>query len=128
MAYMNQERKKKLTENVKKALVGTGLKFTTKVRNHSTIVLTFKSGPVDFIGDLTDRVRTDVTYTTGLSVNPYWFREHFTGLSKDVLEKTITALNDGNHDRSDIMTDYFDEGWYVVVNIGTWEKPYIVTR
>ena len=24
----------------------------------------------------------------------------------------------------DAMTDYYDVGWYVDVNIGTWEKPY----
>jgi hypothetical protein len=33
----------------------------------------------------------------------------------------------GNHDRSDIQTDYFDVGWYKSVNIGTWNKPYEVT-
>jgi hypothetical protein len=38
----------------------------------------------------------------------------------------MTAMNDGNHDRSDIQTDYFDVGWYVDVNIGRWNKPYIL--
>jgi hypothetical protein len=35
-------------------------------------------------------------------------------------------MNMGNHDNSDIMTDYFDVGWYVDVNIGLWNKPYIL--
>jgi len=34
----------------------------------------------------------------------------------------------GNHDRSDIQSDYFDVGWYKSVNIGKWNKPYEVTR
>jgi hypothetical protein len=32
----------------------------------------------------------------------------------------------GNHDRSDIQSDYFDVGWYVDVNIGSWNRPYEV--
>jgi len=24
------------------------------------------------------------------------------------------------------MTDYFDVGWYISVNLGKWDKPYIV--
>jgi hypothetical protein len=32
----------------------------------------------------------------------------------------------GNHNRSDIMSDYHDVGWYVDINIGQWNKPYIL--
>jgi hypothetical protein len=35
-------------------------------------------------------------------------------------------MNAGNHNRSDAMTDYFDVGWYVDVNIGKWNQPYIL--
>jgi hypothetical protein len=31
-----------------------------------------------------------------------------------------------NHDNSDIMTDYFDVGWYLNINVGGWNKPYTV--
>jgi hypothetical protein len=31
---------------------------------------------------------------------------------------------EGNHDNSDIQSDYFDVGWYVEVNIGKWNKAY----
>jgi hypothetical protein len=31
-----------------------------------------------------------------------------------------------NHDNSDIMTDYFDVGWYVNIYVGKWNKPYNV--
>ena len=33
----------------------------------------------------------------------------------------------GNHNNSDISTDYFDVGWYIDINIGKWDKPYEVT-
>jgi len=35
-------------------------------------------------------------------------------------------MNEGNHDNSDIMTDYFDVGWYISVRLGKWDKPYVV--
>jgi hypothetical protein len=34
----------------------------------------------------------------------------------------------GNHDRSDIQSDYFDVGWYVDINIGRWNKPYALVK
>ena len=61
-----------------------------------------------------------------VDVNPYWFKEHFSGVAKSFLLELFQAMNKGNHDNSDIMTDYFDVGWYVDVNIGKWDKPYIV--
>ena len=32
----------------------------------------------------------------------------------------------GNYDNSDVQTDYFDTGWYIDINIGSWDKPYTV--
>jgi hypothetical protein len=42
------------------------------------------------------------------------------------LQEIMPLMNAGNHDRSDIQTDYFDVGWYVDVNIGRWDRPYQV--
>jgi len=39
----------------------------------------------------------------------------------------IKALNLDNYDRSDSMTDYFDVGHYVNINIGRWNKPFVFT-
>jgi hypothetical protein len=61
-----------------------------------------------------------------IDVNPYWFKEHFSDKSLNFLKEIFTAMNEGNHDRSDIQSDYFDVGWYVDVNIGKWNKPYEV--
>ena len=59
-----------------------------------------------------------------VDVNPYWYQEHFSGKAKNFLTEVFTVMNKGNHDNSDIQTDYFDVGWYVNVNIGKWNKPY----
>ena len=45
-------------------------------------------------------------------------------------EELLGAMNGvgskySNHDNSDIQTDYFDVGWYVDVNAGIWNKPYV---
>jgi hypothetical protein len=51
MAYMNQERKAKITQALKPVLAKYKVKGTLSVRNHMSIVLTLKSGAIDFIGN-----------------------------------------------------------------------------
>jgi hypothetical protein len=60
-------------------------------------------------------------------VNPYHYGSHFTGKALQFLKEVLTAMNKGNWDKSDIQSDYFNVGWYVDVNIGKWNKPYVVT-
>ena len=43
------------------------------------------------------------------------------------LDEVLPAMNVGNHNRSDLMTDYFDVGWYIDINIGRYNKPYVQT-
>ena len=59
-------------------------------------------------------------------VNPYHFQNHYDGVALEFMKEIFVAMNDGNWDKSDIQTDYFNVGWYVDVNIGKWDKPYIV--
>lgn len=134
MAYMSQEKKAKIAPVVKKILTKYKLKGSLSVNNHSTLVLTIKSGKIDFIKNYNDAIAardpSDVQRIakadSSLQVNPYWYDEHFTGKAHSALKELFTAMNDGNHDHSDIMTDYFNVGWYVDVNVGRWNKPYIV--
>lgn len=139
MAYMNQEKKTKLAPTIKAVCQKYGVKASLAVNNHSTLVINIKSGYIDFIKNF---IETDKNKPYGkhmseervayirenrsLDVNPYWFKEHFTGKAKSFLTELFSAANVGNHDRSDIQADYFDVGWYVDVNIGKWDKPYEV--
>jgi len=128
MAYFSQERKAQIAPKVKSILKKYGLKGSLSVRNHSTVVLTINSGKIDFIGNNQETMgRTWAQRRTNLDVNIYHYRNHFDGVARDALAELITALNDGNWDNSDIQTDYFDKGWYVNVNVGRWNKGYIVT-
>ena len=135
MAYMNQTKKAAIQALIKPILAKYGVKGSLSVCNHSTIVLTLKSGKIDFIENL-NRVCSSSHYQTSngfrpatrghVDVNPYWYHDHFDGKARKFLDEALRVLNTGNHDNSDSQTDYFDVGWYVDVKVGKWNKPYIV--
>ena len=135
MAYVSQELKAKLTPQIKAVCKKYGIKATIAVRNHSTLAVNISQGKIDFIKTFNE-VNADKPRPSHLpfqpakdsiDVNPYWYHEHFSGEALAFLQELIPAMNNGNHDRSDIQTDYFDVGWYIDVNIGRWNKPYVVT-
>ena len=136
MAYMNQERKAKIAQVLKPILAKYKVKGSLSVRNHSSIVLTLKSGAIDFVGN-SNRVCGNDFYqvqrgfkpnTSGSDqVNPYWFQDHYDGDAKAFLTEAFNALKSADwYDESDAMTDYFNTAYYVDVNIGKWDTPYIV--
>lgn len=141
MAYFNQERKQAKAPAIKAILKKYGIKGSLAVRNHMTFVLNIKSGKIDFIENF---IQTDndkhygnkmssdqveyIRKNRSLDVNVYWYKEHFNGKAVSFLKEVITAMNGGNHDNSDAQTDYFDVGWYVDVNIGSWNKPYTLEK
>ena len=123
MAYYNQLRKQEASPKVKAILKKYGVKGTLGVNNHSTVVLNIKSGKLDFIANFNEAGGVSIKH---ISVNPYHFQTHFTGDCLKFLAEVFAALNEGNHNNSDIQTDYFDVGWYIDVNIGQWNKPYLL--
>lgn len=142
MAYMNQERKAKIATAIKPVLAKYGVKGSLSVRNHSSIVLTLKSGKIDFIENF---IKTDADSFVGrkmdqnqidylrknqsMDVNPYWFQEHFSGDAKAFLTEAFRALKSADwYDESDAMTDYFNTAYYVDLNVGKWDRPYEVTN
>ena len=135
MAYMSQEKKAKISPKIKAILAKYKVKGSLAVRNHMTLCLNLKSGSIDFIAN-SNKVCGNSPYqvasgfkpsTSGYDqVNPYHFKDHYDGKALAFMQEVFHAMNDGNHDRSDIQSDYFDVGWYVDVNIGKWDKQYTV--
>ena len=134
---MSQDRKSELAPAIKAVLKKYGVKGSLAVRNHSTLVLNIKSGPIDFIGNLNkvcavapgaDRYGAYRPAVGSIDVNPYHYQSHFDGKALAFLSAVMPVMNTGNHDNSDIQSDYFDIGWYIDVNIGAWNKPYILTK
>lgn len=116
MAYMSQENKKVLAPTIKAICKKYGVTATLAVRNHSTLCLNIRKGRLDFLKD---------SEHDNISVNTYWIEDNHDGEIKDFLLEVKNAMMAGNHDNSDIMTDYFDVGWYTEINVGKWNKPYI---
>jgi len=127
MAFMTQEMKKEIAKEIKPILKKYNVKATLGVRHHSTLELNVYSSPIDFIGNYNANAK-DHRYITrnNIQVNVYWYKEHFTGAALDFLNEVMPLLNKGNFDKSDIMTDYFHVGWYVNVNIGKYNRDYVV--
>jgi hypothetical protein len=121
MAYVSQELKAKIAPKVKAILKKYKVKGSLAVNHHSTLVLNIKEGALDMYKDYGN---VEDARKFGIQVNPYWYKEHFSGKTKAFLSEVIPAMNDGNWDKSDAQTDYFNVGWYVSVNIGKWNKPY----
>ena len=114
MAYMSQENKKTLAPAIKSVLKEYNMKGSIGVDSHSTLVVNLKEGHIDF-GSKND------------SVNPYWIDKHYTGIAQQFLNELKDVMMAGNYNNSDIMTDYFDVGWYIEINVGKWNKEYNLT-
>jgi hypothetical protein len=136
MAYMSQDRKQQIAPKVKELLKKYNLTGSLSVDNHSTLVLTIKSGKIDFVANqnrvcsqdlMLMKVARGFIPTKSAYVNPYHYQEHFDGEALAFLSEVIPALNEGNWNKSDIQSDYFNVGWHADVNIGRWNKPYEVT-
>jgi len=113
IAYMNQEMKAEIRAELKKVLPKSW-KWSLGVKHYSTIVLTISKADVNLLKD-------DATYA---DINTFHLGHHFSGEVLAVFEKIVKALNLNNHDNSDVMTDYFDVGHYVNLNIGKYNKPF----
>ena len=137
MAYFNQERKAARAEAVKKICKKYGVRGTLAIRNHSTLVLNISAGKIDFL-DSFNRVAGACPRdghlpfhpaTDSISVNTYWYHEHFDGAALKFLKEVIPVLyGDDYFDHSDSQTDYFHCSHYVDVNIGKWNKPYKLSK
>ena len=136
MAYVSPSMKAERAPAIKAILKKYNVKGSLAVRNHMTLVLNIKSGSIDFIGN-SNRVCGADHYqvsrgfkpnTSGYEqVNQYHFQNHYDGKAKNFLNEVLDAMNTGNHDNSDIQTDYFDVGFYININIGAWDKPYTIS-
>lgn len=124
MAFMNQEKKAVIAAALKKVMP-KDWKYSLRCTRHS-ITCTIRQAPVDLLG-----MHREGSYSqecTSLQLNPYYLRSQCSdSATADVLEAIKCALNTGNWDNSDVMTDYFDVGHYIHIHVGEWNKPFIFT-
>ena len=115
MAYISQQDKRELAPAIKSVLKKYGMKGSIAVKNHMSLTVNLQSGPIDFDMD---------GYT---SVNVYHIDNHYTGIARDFLNELVVAMKGTKwFDKSDIMTDYFHTAYYININVGKWNKPYVL--
>jgi len=124
MAYVSQEMKKELAPQIKAVLKKYGMKGSIAVRHHMSLVVNIKSGKLDILGALgASEYERDY-----VQVNPYWIEENYDNpevvafLSE--LKDAMEGPNFFCHD--DSMTDYFHRSHYIDINVGQFNKPYIL--
>lgn len=131
MAFITAER----TRAIKKALTKAypDYKFSVRNENYSSVNVTIVSGPLRFDYTEESRRRANVSGMNNIPADPpnylqlnNYYLENYE--NSDVLEGMYKIINEGNYDNSDIMTDYFDVGFYVHFNMGAWDKPYVLTK
>ena len=139
MAYISQQEKKELAPGIKKVLKQYGLKGTIAINNYSSLVVNIKSGSLDLLGaaqkvndilaDRFNRPRTEIG--TYLQANAYRDPQDYDRIDKTIgqfYSDLIKAMKgDKWYNRSDMMTDYSDIAYYLDVNIGRYNKPYLLT-
>ena len=118
-----------------------GWKFSVRTRHHSTVDVAILAAPVDLLDPAFRPYRPNVFSTADehaqrraderargtCDVNHYHFADTWTGEALDALSKILEILNEGNFDKSDIMTDYHHVGFYVSLSVGEWRKPFVCT-
>tara|TARA_R110000803_G_scaffold149611_4_gene215041 strand:+ start:1138 stop:1494 length:357 start_codon:yes stop_codon:yes gene_type:complete len=116
MAYMNQE-KKKIIASALKEVMPKDWKYSLSVEHHSVIHLNIKSAPFDLTHGKDD-----------VQINHFHLQNHYDGQALEILKKAHDAMLSADwYDDSDSMTDYFNTAYYIRMNVGSWNKPFINT-
>ena len=125
MAYVSQEMKKKLAPGIKAVLKKYGMKGTIAVRHHMSLVVNIKSGKLDVLGALPVGEYVPRDY---IQVNPYWSEENYNCPKVVAFLSELKEAMEGPDffDHSDPMTDYFHRSHYIAINVGQFDKPYVL--
>lgn len=124
MAYVDQTKKAKIAAALK-LVIPKSWRYSLAVQHHSTLVLTIKSAPIDLIDAIANKCDS-WNNRSHTSLNHYYLDRTYSGELLATFEAIKDAMNTDNHDRSDSQSDYFDVGHYISINVGKWDKPFIV--
>lgn len=137
MTYISKEQQKEKLIKLKPLFKKYGLRATLARSKASKITLNIWEGSIDFMGQYNNyrinnkdrycdnsNVENFLNYKTFVITNNCTFKE-FSGEALEFLTEANKILQQDNYDRSDMMTDYFDIGFFVDISIGNCEKDYI---
>jgi len=124
MAYVSQKMKKELAPAIKAVLKKYRMKGSIAVNNHSTLEVNLSEGYVDCISK-----GERILGLGGVSknVNVYHIDEWYEGVAKNFLNELLDAMKGPKYfNNDDAMTDYFSRSHYTDINIGKWNKPFVL--
>ncbi len=115
MAYISQDDKASLAPGIEAVLKKYSMKGTIGIRNHSELVVNIRSGAISF-------------GNSHIKVNYYCIDRDYHGTAREFLTELVAAMKgDKWYDNSDRMGDYYDVAFYLSINVGQWNRPYVCT-
>lgn len=119
MAYVNSEKTKEVRTKLNLAFPKSiGWEISVSMEHHSTINVAIMRAPVDFMIDARNEEDKNKGY---INFNVYHLGDYQTA---EVLKRIKEIANEGNFDKSDLMTDYHHVGFYL--NISTRFIPLLI--
>lgn len=139
MAYISKEQVQEKRKLVSALCKEYGIQSTVSGANSSTLTVTIRKGSIDFLGNYVDTIEND-SYVIGngkiaaehaikvghMSVNHYCIDRQFSGIALEFMNELLQIMKIGHYDYSDSMCDYFNCAWYIGINVGEWDKPYVL--
>jgi len=103
-----------------------GMKTSVAGLHDSTLSITISSGVIDFDWQIIKALGPGKHELGRFGINHYHPCDNvFCGRALEYLDAVVAIAMVDHWDKSDIQTDYFNCSFYVSVNIGKWNKPYI---
>lgn len=119
MAYITAEHTREIKKQLKSAF--PAYKLSVRNEHHISVSVHIEASDLEF----NDKTVEALKAYGNVQINSY-HPDRIAGSdkTKETIQKILEIVNKGNHDNSDSMSDYFDVGWYVHLELGHWNKPY----
>jgi len=118
MAYVSNLKKLNISAALRPIFKSYGVKATiARGSNKSTLVVNISAGDIDFGSDYTQ-------------INVYHIDKNHTGKARLFLNHVLNTIKDVGewYDESNAQIDYFNTAFYIDINVGKWNKPYVNTK
>ena len=148
MAWVQKDTIDKVRAALKVLNKEYGMKTSVSGTNSSSLKVRIVSGKIDFVQNRLDMLEADTRYSeadtryseaekenhrlyltkfnSGIQVNHYWLDTSFSGVALEYLEKVKAIMSVDHWDKSDVQSDYFHCAYYMNIDIGKWDKAYVV--
>ena len=124
MAYISKEEVASIRKELKKAFPKA--KFSVRKCDNISVSVTVLKHDIDFSDKKSNHFQVNHYY-----IDETFNKEQAAFLNK-IKEIILTAptkvTGEEFFDESDIQSDYFHVSYYYDINIGTWEKPYVLSK